>query len=141
MDSPRISIGRVEVVALLDGDAPIGTIVEHFPAVDADAILAWRDRAGAVHGEDDTWRLLVRAWLVRHAGGTLLMDTGVGETVTMSWFPEPGRLHAALADEGVGPGDVDTVVLSHVHDDHIGGTTTAGGDPAFPNARYVLQRA
>jgi glyoxylase-like metal-dependent hydrolase (beta-lactamase superfamily II) len=35
---------------------------------------------------------------------------------------------------------VDTVVLTHIHDDHLGGTTF-GGDPAFPNARYLLQAA
>lgn len=35
---------------------------------------------------------------------------------------------------------MDVVVLTHVHDDHIGGTVTDQGEPAFPNARYLLNR-
>lgn len=31
-------------------------------------------------------------------------------------------------------------MITHVHDDHIGGTVTAQGEPAFPNARYVVNR-
>jgi glyoxylase-like metal-dependent hydrolase (beta-lactamase superfamily II) len=40
---------------------------------------------------------------------------------------------------GVDPEDVDVVVLTHLHGDHAGGAVT-DGIPAFPNARYVLQR-
>jgi glyoxylase-like metal-dependent hydrolase (beta-lactamase superfamily II) len=35
---------------------------------------------------------------------------------------------------------VDVVVLAHVHDDHVFGTVTAQGAPAFPNARYLINR-
>jgi glyoxylase-like metal-dependent hydrolase (beta-lactamase superfamily II) len=46
----------------------------------------------------------------------------------------------SLAESGIAPGDVDVVVITHVHDDHIGGTVTADGEPAFPNARYMINR-
>jgi glyoxylase-like metal-dependent hydrolase (beta-lactamase superfamily II) len=46
----------------------------------------------------------------------------------------------SLAESGTAPGDIEVVVLTHVHDDHIGGTVTAQGEPAFPNARYVVNR-
>jgi glyoxylase-like metal-dependent hydrolase (beta-lactamase superfamily II) len=36
--------------------------------------------------------------------------------------------------------DVNTVIITHVHDDHSGGAVTGTGEPAFPSARYVLQR-
>jgi len=45
------------------------------------------------------------------------------------------------AATGVAPSDIDTVVISHTHDDHIGGTVAPDGTPAFPNARYVIQAA
>src|SRR5690606_39336984 len=41
---------------------------------------------------------------------------------------------------GVAPGDIDAVVLTHLHGDHYGGAIGEHG-PAFPNARHLLQRA
>ena len=40
------------------------------------------------------------------------------------------------AESGSSPAEVEVVVVTHVHDDHIGGTVTAEGAPAFPNARF-----
>lgn len=47
-----------------------------------------------------------------------------------------GRLAAALGAAGYSPDQIDIVVLSHYHPDHIGGLME-GGQPLFPNARYV----
>lgn len=141
MTIATITIGHVEITALLDGISDDLPIVDAFPDAPRHALLAERARFPGVYGENDTWRLHVRAWLVRHPEGELLMDTGVGATVAMAWFPEPGRLHEGLAEAGTAAHHVDTVVLSHIHDDHVGGTVTTDGEPAFPNARYVIQRA
>lgn len=141
MTIATITIGHVEVTALLDGISEDIPILEAFPDAPPEALIAERHRFPGVYGADDTWRLTVRAWLVRHPEGELLMDTGVGSTVAMSWFPEPGRLHEALAEAGTAAHHVNTVVVSHIHDDHIGGTVTTEGEPAFPNARFVIQRA
>ena len=80
--------------------------------------------------------------MLRAHGRTILVDTGVGGPTSpaMSWYPAPGRLMGALAESGTSPADIDTVVVTHVHDDHIGGTVTDEGAPAFPNARYVINR-
>jgi glyoxylase-like metal-dependent hydrolase (beta-lactamase superfamily II) len=142
MPHESLQIGSVTVHALLDSDAELSTpMVEAFPDIDPEALLAWRSRDPGLFGHGDTWRLRVRAWLVRHAGGLLLMDTGVGATVSMAWFPDPGRLSEALAELDVAPHHIDTLVISHIHDDHIGGLTTTGSEPAFPNARHLLQAA
>ena len=137
-----ISVGHVEVTALLDGvaDLPDLPITEAFPDAPPEALLAERERSPGVYGSDGAWRLHVRAWLVRQPGGDILMDTGVGSTVAMDWFPEPGRLLQALAEAGTVAHRIETVVISHVHDDHVGGTVTTGGEPVFPNARHVIQR-
>jgi glyoxylase-like metal-dependent hydrolase (beta-lactamase superfamily II) len=147
MASETIAVGRIEIVALLDGVGELeGPIEEHFPAVTAEATSASRDRWPGVYGPAGGWRLHVRSWLIRHPDGLVLVDTGVGRRGAPGpeWFGREGSLLDALRGVGTGPEDIDTVVLTHVHDDHVGGTVTfRAGEPmpAFPRARYLLQRA
>ncbi len=144
MTIATITVGPVEVVALLDCDADLDTpIIDAFPAAPPGRLLEMASTYPGIYGAGDVWHLFVRAWLVRHAGGTLLVDTGIGpaSAPAQQWFPRPGRLHDVLAEAGATADEVDTVVISHVHDDHVGGGVTDGGEPAFPHARYVLQRA
>jgi glyoxylase-like metal-dependent hydrolase (beta-lactamase superfamily II) len=63
----------------------------------------------------------------------VLVDTGAG-----SLDPNTGRLIQSLRAGGVKPEDIDTVILTHGHPDHIGGNTTSDGASAFPNARFVM---
>ena len=143
MPHETIAVGEVEIVALLDVDVNDEPVADAFPGAPADAILAGKGRYPNVYGEDDAWRLRVRVWLIRHPAGLLLLDTGVGPETSpaMHWCPEPGVAVASLAEIGVEPETIDVVALSHAHDDHIGGILGRDGAPAFPRARYLLQRA
>lgn len=66
----------------------------------------------------------------------VLFDTGNGEN---GFVPRPagGWLAKELAPAGIRPEDIDIVVLSHGHPDHVGGLVE-GGKALFPNARYVI---
>ncbi len=75
--------------------------------------------------------------LVLNTGRELvLFDTGNGEN---GFVPRPngGWLAAGLAPAGIRAEDIDVVVLSHGHPDHVGGLME-GGRPLFPNARYAI---
>jgi glyoxylase-like metal-dependent hydrolase (beta-lactamase superfamily II) len=135
-------VGSVEVTAILDADFPGGPLAESFPDAPADGLTEATSRYPTVATDDGHWRLRVRAWLVRHPGGLILMDTGLGGAgaPAHAWAPVTGAVRASLDQLGVSPRDVDTVVLSHVHDDHMGGVL-ADDAPAYPNARHLLQRA
>lgn len=72
----------------------------------------------------------------------LLVDTGEHRVLTDmgagSLFPTTGRLPGNLKAAGVDPEQVDIVVVTHAHPDHIGGMLDANGRPTYPNARYFL---
>jgi glyoxylase-like metal-dependent hydrolase (beta-lactamase superfamily II) len=63
----------------------------------------------------------------------VLVDTGAG-----GLGPNTGKLLQNLRAGGISPGDIDTVILTHGHPDHIGGNTNAEGKSAFPNAHFFM---
>lgn len=63
----------------------------------------------------------------------VLVDTGAGGLASTT-----GRLMQNLREVRIAPEDIDTVILTHGHPDHIGGNIDVGGNPAFPKARYVI---
>ena len=82
--------------------------------------------------------------LVNTGKQLILFDTGNGalprEYEQLSKRLPPGQTAARLAAVGYRPEDIDVIVITHGHPDHIGGLTE-GGKPVFPNARYVFGSA
>jgi glyoxylase-like metal-dependent hydrolase (beta-lactamase superfamily II) len=85
-------------------------------------------------------------WLIEGSDKVVLVDTGVGDIEeVLTVFERYGDglavtrspdqdLMARLADHGLTPADIDLIVLTHLHFDHI------GMNEHFPNARFVVQR-
>jgi len=84
--------------------------------------------------------IVVAPMLIEEDRRYTLVDTGFGEE------GKPGRaenLLDSLAGLGVGPDDIERVILTHAHGDHIMGNTCVRGGrrvPTFPRAEYVIQR-
>ncbi|MGA4838219.1 MBL fold metallo-hydrolase [Streptomyces sp. G45] len=139
------SAGDLDVLALLDAAGPFPLPRERaFPdATPEQWERARRADPGAFDG-DTGWRLAFRVFAVRRPGGRVtLVDTGVGPSGSPAapWAPVPGRLPRVLDAAGIDVRDVDTVVLTHLHEDHYGWSVGPDGEPFFPDARYLVQRA
>ena len=105
---------------------------------------------------DDKNRIPVqmRSLLIPSSAGLILVDTGQGDKITakerriFGMDDDNRRLAADLGRVGFSPEDVDIVLMTHLHADHAGGCTHWSDPtdpdsetvPAFPNARYLIQR-
>jgi glyoxylase-like metal-dependent hydrolase (beta-lactamase superfamily II) len=147
MPQRTLTVGTVQVTAVCDvtGDFPV-PLDQAFPGVEAAAWAPWRRRHPDAFSGHDRWRLRDWCFVVRARERVVLVDTGVGgEGVPgATWIGTPGRLPEELAAAGVEPDEIDLVVLTHLHLDHIGWNLAWDGDrprPRFPRARYLVQRA
>lgn len=97
------------------------------------------------HDEKGHAVMSLHVWLVRHQGRTILIDTGAGndkprpQQVVLDRLSTP--FLARLREAGVEPEEVDLVLHTHIHSDHVGWDTRLEGDrwvPTFPNAEVVV---
>jgi len=90
--------------------------------------------------------LSVHSWLVKNEGKIYLIDAGVGKgkTRASALFNHLDNPYLErLAEQGVTPDQVDYVLMTHIHTDHVGWNTTfkdGEWQPTFPNARYVFPK-
>jgi glyoxylase-like metal-dependent hydrolase (beta-lactamase superfamily II) len=151
MDSvQRMTLGEVEVVRVAEWAGPFvdGRVL----VPDAPAEL-WQDNAGWLapdHWDQETGQVTValQTWVLRSGGRTVLVDTNVGNGRERPSQPrfhqQDGDFLARLEQAGIRPEDVDVVVNTHIHGDHVGwNTRDADGEwvPTFPNAQYLLPAA
>src|SRR5499433_1783205 len=77
--------------------------------------------------------------IVVNTGNKLVvMDTGTGEANLERSKGAAGQFHGNLKASGIDRNQVDTVIISHFHGDHINGLITADNKPAFPNAEVLV---
>jgi glyoxylase-like metal-dependent hydrolase (beta-lactamase superfamily II) len=133
--STSFTVGEFDCLAVTDGSAWYGVRSFFCNAPDDDLMRALAPYADRM--ENDKFRTPLNPLLVQVDALTILIDTGLGPGGPST----AGHLLAHLAAEDIAPSDIDLVILSHAHLDHIGGVIDQSGQPAFDQARYVLPEA
>lgn len=85
----------------------------------------------------DRLTLNLNTLLIETNGRRILLEAGAGQTMG----PQGGRIFDNLAAIGLRPEDIDVVVVSHTHPDHVGNLRTADGGKTFPRAAIFAPRA
>ncbi|UEM24213.1 MBL fold metallo-hydrolase (plasmid) [Skermanella mucosa] len=85
----------------------------------------------------DRLTLNLNTLLIETNDRRILLEAGAGQTMG----PQGGRVFENLAAIGLRPEDIDVVVVSHTHPDHVGNLRTADGGTAFPQATVFVPRA
>ena len=127
----RMKVGDAEVIALNDGVArrPLGEeFVRNAPLAEVRSLLASQGLP------TDYIDVPFSAFLVVNAGRRILMDAGFAD----NGGPTTGRLLGNLAAAGFKPEDIDTVLISHFHGDHIQGLRRKDGSLVYPNAKVMV---
>jgi len=128
----RMKVGDLEVTALFDGAGVFDLHWLNGKKVTVDRIEK------ALHEDPHLLDVADSGFLVNTGKQLILVDAGAG-----TWWGGKafGRLAGSLRSAGYTPEEVDIVLVTHLHSDHIGGLTTQDGKRVFPNADVYVAKA
>ncbi len=132
-DAFAFTIGTLQAVALKDGNLAMENAAGQSPWADTGAVGEALAGAGLAR---DSIHLSLQPLLIRDGDRLVLFDAGArGQMGTEN------KLMASLRSAGVEPGQITDILISHSHDDHVGGLVDANGALAFPNAVIRMSAA
>ncbi len=126
LELPSQQIGDLTITAVSDGY--LHASFDFLANIDPADAARMQENAGIT----DHTSIHINCYLVRSSGHTILIDAGAGGF--KQWG---GRLKTNLLLAGIHPSEIDAILLTHAHPDHVGGLMDASGTAAFPNAELV----
>lgn len=137
----RFKWGEFEATVVSDGNLPLGKPQESFAGPGSDRIAAMLTSEFL----DPNAATLEQNALVLNTGRQLLLfDTGMGESMgpaSKMFGPTTGRLLQNMRAAGIQPEQIDMVICTHAHCDHIWALVDANGNRVFPNAQVAINEA
>ena len=142
-----IKVGNVTVHQVVEQEGPFFDILPFFPTLTKELLeenRAWMQPK--FMSAQDQIVLCVQSYLVQTPQHNILIDTCVGNHKQRPARPfwnmmNSDRYQRGLAGTGIGVGEIDFVMCTHLHVDHVGWNTRLENGrwmPTFPNARYLL---
>jgi glyoxylase-like metal-dependent hydrolase (beta-lactamase superfamily II) len=128
-DSFPFKVGDLDCLVIRDTVSPMD-LDRLFPSIKREEIARLLEQYHVPRGEV----MDVMCLLICTDQQKVLIDTGWG----IGNQKGGGNLISILRANGITPEEIDTVVISHGHPDHIGGNTDDKGNPLFPKARYIM---
>ena len=145
----RLNLGDLAIHRIIEQEDPLFDPLTFFPSLSPELLAEnrdWLTRDGALDPRSGRIVLCIQSYVVRTPHHTILIDSCVGNDK-----PRPGRpfwhmksgdaYMRALAMAGLRVEDIDFVMCTHLHVDHVGWNTRMENGrwvPTFPNARYVF---
>lgn len=128
----RLAVGGFEVTALYDGPIDLDQkLLKNARPEDVQALLARQFLKGP------KVQTAVNAYLINTGGKLILVDAGAAKL----FGPALGNIVDNLKAAGYRPEQVDTVLLTHLHGDHVNGLVTPDGQRVFANAEVWAAKA
>lgn len=132
----RFKIGSIEATVVSDGPLPLGEPSGSFLGTSKEDV----QKMLTDNFLSPSNVILEQNVLVLNTGDKLvLIDTGMGSSTMFG--PTTGKLQANLKAAGIDPKDIDAVVATHAHCDHVWGIMADDGTPHFPNAQIYISQA
>jgi glyoxylase-like metal-dependent hydrolase (beta-lactamase superfamily II) len=142
-------VGDMTIHRIIEQEDPLFDPLTFFPTLTPETLAEHRDwltRMGGLDAATGKLVLCIQSYVVRTPHHTILIDSCVGNDKDRPARPfwhrkTDDRWMRGLAATGLGLGDIDYVMCTHMHVDHVGWNTRLENGrwvPTFPNARYLF---
>ena len=149
--SLKFAVGDLAIHRIIEQETTFLPALEMLPGLTPEVLAenrSWMQAAGALDAQD-TLILCFQSYIVKTPHHTILVDSCIGNDkprpLRPKWNMKTDDTYLrALAAAGFSVGDIDFVMCTHLHVDHIGWNTRLENGrwiPTFPNARYLFAKS